>query len=89
MQASKVLYKPVGVGLGALGGALAGVAFNQVWKWVGSEEQAPEPTDERSAWREVLLAAALHGAIFAVVRAAVQRGGATGVRRLTGVWPAT
>jgi hypothetical protein len=36
----------------------------------------------------VLAAAALQGAIFAVVRAAVDRGGATGVRRLTGHWPA-
>jgi len=30
----------------------------------------------------------MQGAIFAVVRAAVDRAGATGVRRLTGKWPA-
>ncbi len=38
-------------------------------------------------WGEVLTAAALQGAIFAVVKAAVDRGGAAGVRRLTGEWP--
>ena len=38
-------------------------------------------------WREILLAAALQGAIFAVVRAAVDRSAAEGTRKLTGVWP--
>ena len=36
----------------------------------------------------VLAAAAVQGAIFALVRAAVDRAGATGVKRLTGSWPA-
>ena len=36
---------------------------------------------------EVLAAAALQGAIFAVVKAAVDRGGAVGVQKLTGEWP--
>jgi hypothetical protein len=31
--------------------------------------------------------AALQGAIFAVVKAAVDRGAAEGTRRITGVWP--
>jgi hypothetical protein len=35
----------------------------------------------------VLLAAALEGAVFAAVKAAFERGGAKGFRRLTGVWP--
>ena len=39
------------------------------------------------AWREVLLAATLQGAIFAAVKAALDRGAAAGARQLTGVWP--
>jgi hypothetical protein len=35
----------------------------------------------------VLPAAALQGAVFALVKAAIQRGGARGFERLTGVWP--
>jgi hypothetical protein len=35
----------------------------------------------------VLTAAALQGAIFAVVQAAVDRGTAAGTRKLTGTWP--
>jgi predicted metal-dependent enzyme (double-stranded beta helix superfamily) len=74
-----------------LGGKLrlvAGALFKQVWKLAAGEEDAPKATEEDRTWREVLLAAALQGTIFAVVKAAVDRGGAKGVRRLTGTWPA-
>ncbi|ATL26848.1 DUF4235 domain-containing protein [Streptomyces formicae] len=87
MSPLKLLYKPVGAGFGMLGGALAGALFSRVWKAVAGEDDAPDAHDEERAWREILAAAALQGAIFAVVRAAVERGGAVGVRRLTGSWP--
>ncbi|WP_345527253.1 DUF4235 domain-containing protein, partial [Streptomyces showdoensis] len=57
------------------------------WKVIGHEDEAPAATDEQRTWREILLAAALQGAIFAVVRAAVDRAGAATTRRLTGTWP--
>ena len=84
---SKLTYKPVGWVLGAAAGALAGFVFKRVWHAVADAEEAPDPTDEGSSWTEVLAAAALQGLIFAVVKAAVDRGGATGYRRLTGAWP--
>lgn len=84
----KVAYRPVGLALGAAAGVLAGLAFKQVWRVIAGDDDAPNATDEDRGWGEILLAAALQGAIFAVVKAAVDRGGATGVRRLTGRWPA-
>lgn len=87
MKASKVAYKPVGLAMGAVSGVLAGAVFKQVWKKLGHEEDAPDATDEHRTWREVLSAAVLQGAIFAGVKAAVDRGGATATRRLTGTWP--
>ncbi|MFE5719408.1 DUF4235 domain-containing protein [Streptomyces erythrochromogenes] len=87
MKASTVAYKPVGTALGALGGVLAGMAFKQVWKRLGHEGDAPNATDEDRSWREILIAATLQGAVFAVVKAAIDRGGAVAVRRLTGTWP--
>lgn len=83
----KAAYKPVGVLLGLAAGTVAGVIFRQVWKVTAGDGEAPSATDEDRGWGEVLAAAALQGAIFAVVRAAVDRGGAVGVRRLTGRWP--
>jgi predicted metal-dependent enzyme (double-stranded beta helix superfamily) len=84
----KLSYRPLGLGFSVAGGVLAGMLFKQVWKLLAGEEDAPKATDQERTWREVLLAAALQGAIFAVVKAAADRGGAKGVRRLTGAWPA-
>ena len=47
----------------------------------------PTATDAWRSWREVLVAAALQGAVFALVKAAADRGAAEGHRKLTGVWP--
>ncbi|MFF0560881.1 DUF4235 domain-containing protein [Streptomyces sp. NPDC020472] len=87
MKASKVAYKPVGLMLGAVSGLMAGAAFKQAWKMIGHDDDAPDATDEDRTWREVLLAAGLQGAIFALVKAAVDRAGAATTRRLTGTWP--
>jgi hypothetical protein len=85
---SKLIYKPVGFALGAVAGMTAGFVFRHVWQIVARSDDVPDATDEERGWGEVLAAAALQGAIFAIVRAAVDRGGAVGVRRLTGRWPA-
>ncbi|MFI1522806.1 DUF4235 domain-containing protein [Kitasatospora cineracea] len=87
MNAVKVLYKPVGLTLGVAGGLLAGIAFKQAWKIIGHDDDAPDATDEDRTWREVLLAATMQGAIFALVKATIDRAGATATRRLTGTWP--
>ena len=84
----KLLYKPFSIGFGVAGGLVASFVFKQVWKRVAGEEDAPEATSLDYSWGEVLLAAAVQGAIFAVIKAAIDRGGAAGVRRLTGEWPA-
>lgn len=87
MKASKIVYKPFGMALGAVSGMVAGAAFKQAWKLLGHQDDAPDATDEDRAWGEIVLAAALQGALFAVVKALVDRGGATATRRLTGTWP--
>ena len=83
----KLLYKPVSFLVSVLGGILAGAIFKQVWKLAAGEEQAPSATDVRRGYKEVLIAAALQGAIFALVKAALERGTAEGARKLTGYWP--
>ena len=83
----KLLYKPFGLLLGVIGGLLAGAAFRQVWKRVGHDEDTPNATDRQRGWSEVVLAAMVEGAIFGGVKAAVDRAGASGYQRVTGVWP--
>jgi Protein of unknown function (DUF4235) len=83
----KLLYRPVSILVSVLGGVLAGAIFKKIWKIAAREDEAPQATDAQRGWREVLLAAGVQGAIFAVVKAAVDRGAAEGTRKLTGVWP--
>ncbi|MDX6351468.1 MAG: hypothetical protein QOF84_6258 [Streptomyces sp.] len=87
MNTVKVAYRPLGLVLGAISGAMAGLVFKQVWKTLGHDDDAPDATDEDRSWQEVLLAAAVQGAVFATVKAAVDRGGAAATRSLTGTWP--
>ncbi|MEV7893855.1 DUF4235 domain-containing protein [Streptomyces cyaneofuscatus] len=88
MKPSKIAYKPVGFALGALSGMIAGAAFKQTWKLIEGEGDAPDALDEDRPWGQIILAAAVQGAIFAVVKAAVERSGAQATRRVTGTWPA-
>lgn len=81
-------YQPVGWLLGWSGGALAGLAFRKVWMAIRNEEDAPDALDPDREWGEILLAAAIQGAIFATVRSAVDRAGAKAIAHKTGVWPA-
>lgn len=74
MKTAKLAYRPLGLAFGFAGGIAARAAFNQVWKWAGHDDDAPDAMDEERTWREILLAAALQGAVFAVVKAAVDRG---------------
>jgi hypothetical protein len=83
----KVAYKPVGLLLGIAAGAIAGLVFKEVWKIASGDDDAPNATDEERGWGEIIAAAALQGAIFATVKALVDRGGAAGVRKITGEWP--
>jgi len=84
---NKVLYKPFSIAFSVAGGVAAGFVFKQIWKRLSGEDDAPQATSQEYGWGEVLAAAALQGAIFAVVKAAIDRGGAEGVRKLTGEWP--
>ncbi|MFJ4672310.1 DUF4235 domain-containing protein [Kitasatospora purpeofusca] len=83
----RILYKPLGLLFGALGGVVAGAVFKRLWALLGHRDDAPATTDPDRSWTEVLTAAALQGAVFALVKAAIDRGGAVGTRRLTGAWP--
>ena len=82
----KLIYRPLGIILGLLGGQLAKKVFNVVWGKIDDEEP-PKATQEEVRWPKMLAAAAVQGMVFQTVRASINRAGAKGFQHLTGVWP--
>jgi hypothetical protein len=83
----KLIYKPWGALAGIVGGVVAGALFKRVWKLVSGEDDTPTATDRQRGWTEIVVAAALQGAVYGAVKAAVDRGGAAGFEKATGTWP--
>ena len=86
-KAAKIAYRPFGLISGIVGGLVASAVFEQVWRRVSDQEDVPDALQPEYPWHEILIAAALQGAVYAVVRAAVDRGGAKAFERWTGEWP--
>jgi predicted metal-dependent enzyme (double-stranded beta helix superfamily) len=86
-KGAKLAYRPVGLVGGILAGIISGAVFKQVWKVVAKEEDAPSALQSEYRMREVVLAAAIQGALFAATKAAVDRAGARAFTRMTGSWP--
>lgn len=88
-KAAKILYQPFGLVSSMIAGLIAGQIFKQVWKRAspGKHEDAPNPLESDYSFKEVVLGALVQGAIFAAVRAIVNRGGARAFERWTGEWP--
>ena len=86
-KGAKLAYRPIGLIGGILAGTLSGAVFKQIWKRIGHQEDAPDALQSEYGMREVVLAAAIQGAIFAATKAAIDRAGAQGFTKLTGMWP--
>lgn len=79
---TRLLYRALSLGLSVVTGVLAGAALKRLWKLIAGEEEAPQAADPERTWKEIR-AAALQGALFALVKAAVERGAVEGGRKLT------
>jgi Protein of unknown function (DUF4235) len=84
---NKLMYKALGIAVGLLASMAAGAIFKKAWRFTPGPDEVPEATDERRGWGEILLAAALQGVIFALIKAVFERATAEGVRQVTGEWP--
>ncbi len=81
-----LIYKPIGLILGIIGGLVGRQAFNQVWQRVDDEEP-PEPTTRDSSLRRVIFAVALQGMIFSVVKALIAARRRADLEAPPRVWP--
>jgi ABC-type uncharacterized transport system permease subunit len=86
-KGAKLAYRPIGLIGSLLASAVAASVFEVVWKKVSHADDAPTALQSEYRLPEILLASALRGAIVAVIKALVSRGGARGFTKLTGAWP--
>jgi hypothetical protein len=88
-KAAKILYRPFGLVSSIVGGIVAARVFRAVYKRAtpGDRADAPKPLESEYRLREVVIGALLQGAIYSVVKALIDRGGARVFQRWTGEWP--
>ena len=84
---TKLAYKPFSLLFGVLGGIVAGLAFKHLWRLLPGPTDPPKAKDGEYGSRDVLAAAFLQGAIFGLVKAAMDRAGARTFQKITGTWP--
>jgi len=82
----KLLFAPVGIGAGLLAGFAAQKAFEALWG-VFDDEEAPEPDQREIPWPKLIAALAIEGAVFRIVKGAVDHSARSGFASLTGRWP--
>jgi hypothetical protein len=86
-KGAKIAYRPIGLIGSLVAGSIAATLFQTVWKKVTHADDAPTAMQSEYRLREIIIASALRGAMVAVVKALVSRGGARGFTKLTGAWP--
>ena len=88
-KSAQILYMPIGIVTSLLAGMVARRILNVVWKHAtpGDEEDVPSPLESDYDFREILVAAAIQGMVFSLVKAVVRRGGARAFQKATGDWP--
>jgi hypothetical protein len=86
-KAAKLAYTPVGIVGGIVAGSISSSIFTKVWSRVRGDEVAPNARTQGAGWKEIVLASALQGAIFAAVSNGVDHAGAVAFSRWAGAWP--
>lgn len=80
---AKLFFKPAGLALGMAAGTLATLVVRQAWRLLSDQQELPAADSPENAWPDVLAAAALQGAAFAMAKSTARRVQALAMRRAT------
>ena len=83
---AKLLFIPVSIVGSLIAGAVSRKIFDQVWGLV-DEEEPPDSKHRDIEWGKLVLAAAIQGAIFRVMKEASDHYTRRAFYRTTGSWP--
>jgi hypothetical protein len=83
---SKLLFLPVSIGGGLVAGLIGKKIFGVIWGLI--DDQEPPKAEHREVDRlKLVLALAIDGAVFALVKGLVDHGSRHAFTRVTGFWP--
>lgn len=82
----KFVFMPFSFGIGVLGGLVGKKLFEKIWG-LFDEEEPPAGEHRDVPWPKVLIALALEGAVFRLVKGVIDRSLRTAFYRVTGTWP--
>jgi hypothetical protein len=83
---SKLAFTPFSIGAGLVAGLIAKKTFALLWGVIDDQE-APRPEHRDVDYRKLLLAVAIEGLIFALVKGMVDHGSRHAFEKATGAWP--
>jgi hypothetical protein len=83
---TKILFLPISLAGGLLGGALGKKTFERLWA-LFDDQDAPDPKRQQVNLGKLTAALVLEGAIFRAVRGLIDHGSRRAFTRLTGAWP--
>ena len=83
---AKLLFIPVSVGASLLAGLISRKVFDQLWG-LFDQEEPPDSKHRDIRWSRLLLAGAIQGAVFRMVKEATDHGSRRAFYRTTGSWP--
>jgi homospermidine synthase len=82
----KLLFIPFSIAGGLIAGFISKKIFDLAWGLVDDEEP-PEPEHRDVPWVKLMVALAVQGAIFRMMRGLADRGSRLAFFRFTGSWP--
>jgi Protein of unknown function (DUF4235) len=83
---SKLIFRPVSIVAGLVAGLIGKKLFQGLWGVV-DDEQPPKPEERPVPIGKLVLALALEGALFRLVKGLAEHGSRYAFSRLTGSWP--
>lgn len=83
---SRILFAPVSIISSLLAGLAASKLFEVIWSKIDDQE-APEPAHRQTSWPKLIAALVLQGAIFRLVRGAIDHEARRIFYRGTHRWP--
>jgi Protein of unknown function (DUF4235) len=82
----KLLFVPVSIVGGLVAGSISKKIFNQIWGMFDDEEP-PDSKHRDIDWPKLVIAAAVQGAIFRMMKEATDHYSRRAFYRTTGKWP--